>query len=698
MLPQETDGSEAAALRPRRCAAPRDNPEPTVHHAEVHVIQTTYTSSASSASRWRTRTFLGVFFVVLVGGLAYTFLRPAEYRSAATLAISKTTPTSAAARPAVGSLGDVGGAQQAETDPAAIVAEVHRLLAWPVLTGLQDQLRAALPDAPVPSASELQHMLAATPVTGTNVIELSAEGEGREALPRILQAWIDLYIEERVSRKAEEGSSNRAELEQQLANISERLAAKRAELEIFRAKHDIVSMEREDNAMTARLKGLNTALAETTKKQAETEARVMAMRRDIAAGKLVLRREDRSDIVAMQTRAREMHEQLRELEKSYTDQYINRDPRLRALKENLESLERKATEQSAASQRAALAEAEQDLASAEQTIVSLRRQLDENKAAALEFAARFSEHKALVAEVDQIEDMARLAQNRLVQAELAEASRLPKVVVVAPPSYPETHIRPFYTRDAAVSLAVATGIGLLAVWLVDFLRRSGREAFETQPLVHISMPAGGTVGTLGAAGLNPALSAPHLALPNSPAMPRELSPEEVRSLWKAAGSEGRLVLAGLLGGLQAAELTLMRWSDVDREAGTVQAPGGSPRPVPLSRGLRAALDDCPARETDLLLGDASHGPLSPADLEGLIAAAAHDAGLSNPGEVSSDVLRHTYLAYLVRQGARFSDLPRLVGYIAPAAYSLYGPLSPPGSAHPLDQIRLEYPLPTAEPA
>lgn len=655
------------------------------------MIQTAYPPSPGTGTRWRTRTFLTVFLLVLLGGIAYTFLRPAQYRSTATLSILKASPTAVVARAPGAALPDVGGAQQAESDPAAIVAEVHRLLAWPVLTGLQDRLRESLVDVPAPSANELQRMLAATAVTGTNVIELSAEGGSREALPLILQAWIDLYVEQRVSRKAEEGSSNRAELEQQRASIVQRLDEKRAELEAFRARHDIVSMESENNATVARTKGLNNALAEATKNLAETEAKVIAMRRDIAAGKLVLRRDDRTDVIAMQTRAREMREQLREVEKSYTDQYIQRDPRLRALKENLGVLEQKIAEQSSASQQAALAEAEQEFSGAEQTLASLRRQLDENKAAVMAFTARFAEHKALLAEVDQLEEMARLAQNRLVQAEMQEASRLPRVVVVAPPSYPETPIHPLYARDAAVSFGIAVGIGLLAVWMVDFLRRSDRPTVESQPLVHIALPGGGTLGNLGAPA-SPALSAPALALPSGPPLPRELSTDEVTALWNAASDQGRIVVAGLLNGLSAAELAILRGSDLDRDTGTLQTAGDAPRLLHLSEGLRAALEGCPAREAGPLLGEPGRAAFSSADLEGLIAAAAHDSGLSNPGEVGSDVLRHTYLAFLVRQGARFSDLPRVVGHIAPAAYSLYGPLSPPGPARPLDQIRLEYPL------
>ena len=44
---------------------------------------------------------------------------------------------------------------------------------------------------------------------------------------------------------------------------------------------------------------------------------------------------------------------------------------------------------------------------------------------------------------------------RLLRTELVDHSQLPRVVVVAPPSVPESPIWPHYTRDAAISVAAA---------------------------------------------------------------------------------------------------------------------------------------------------------------------------------------------------------------------------------------------------
>ena len=646
--------------------------------------------------RSRGRLFVAVFATTLAIGLAYTFLRPPEYRSEATIAIYRTSPTSAPLGESAG--GGVAltssDVHEAEAEPAAVLMEVRRLLAWPTLLSLHDRLREVLGESSPPGATELQQMLSATTKPETNVIELSATGGGRDALPSILRTWIDLYTAEKDARKATEGSSSREELAQQATEIEQRLAAQRARLEAFRAAHDIVSMEREDNQTAARMKGLNTSLAESIKKKAEAEARVAAMRRDLSIGKTVLRREDRGDVATMETRAREMREQLLEAEKGYTTAYMRLDPRLRALQENLQALERKIADTKARSQQEVLGEAEQDMAGAAETVANLQRQLDESKAAAMAFAARFSEHKALVAELEQTEKMARAANNRLLQADLADRSRLPRVVVVAPPSQPESHIRPHYTRDAAISLATAIALGILAVWLRQFLRRSDAEPTGQGPLVHIAMPSGGVLGTFAAPAPAPALPNAPLALPTTPQLPRELSPTEVGALWNAADAQGRVAIGALLSGLSPAETVGLQWADLDEAGTSVRVAGSPPRLLTVSSALREALAAIEGKAAGAgpVLASPAAGPLDPADLAGIIAAAAHDAGMAAAGEVTPEVLRHTYLAFLVRQGARFADIAGIAGYVPPAALMAYGPLSPPGPGRPLADIQLAYPL------
>jgi hypothetical protein len=83
--------------------------------------------------------------------------------------------------------------------------------------------------------------------------------------------------------------------------------------------------------------------------------------------------------------------------------------------------------------------------------------------------------------------------------------------------------------------------------------------------------------------------------------------------------------------------------------------------------------------------------LSPADLKGLLAAAAHDAGLHDAEAIDSGVLRHTYVSFLVRQGPRLSDLEHLAGPVPPALFLYYRSLTPPGSDVALAAINRVFP-------
>jgi site-specific recombinase XerD len=89
--------------------------------------------------------------------------------------------------------------------------------------------------------------------------------------------------------------------------------------------------------------------------------------------------------------------------------------------------------------------------------------------------------------------------------------------------------------------------------------------------------------------------------------------------------------------------------------------------------------------------DSNGDALGAGDLEALLTCAAHDAGLVNPTEVTPQVLCHTYIAYLVRQGVRLSDLESITGYMPPTVLAAYATFSPPGSGMSLDSVERDYP-------
>jgi len=254
--------------------------------------------------------------------------------------------------------------------------------------------------------------------------------------------------------------------------------------------------------------------------------------------------------------------------------------------------------------------------------------------------------------------------------------------------------RPLYLRDAGLSIAAALLAALAAVWLVELFNRP-----EPQPSVVIAQPV--VSGMLVHGGVRPvalpgqrhaavaAADPPLLAPP--PALPRELGSAEVAALVGAGDDATRVAMLLLLHGVAPEELSGLRSGDVDLPRRVIRIGGEWPREIAIGAGLERALAARPAAADAPLVSLRGGRPATPSDLAGAILYAAHDAALERPAELTPGALRHTYIAFLVRQGIRFADLARVVGHLPPEALAAYGDLAPAGPRAPLDSIQLVLP-------
>jgi len=640
-----------------------------------------------------------VFAIACLASLAYVFSRPAVYVSSARLQI-EAPPGNGRLRldalPSASRIQNDARPGQRDSDRGdnapGLLTEAQALTSGALLDKIVQQLERSGSSAAdsIGSADALRRMLSAVPVAGTNVIELRGEGGNREVLPKILSAWIEVYRQSHVNAYGESSTAKVDEMRSAVEQLRQNLVAKRQAIEQFRTKSNIVSLESEQNESMAQLKCLNTALNEARSREVNAEARLNAMRDSVAAGRAVARPEDKKIIADLEDRAIDLRDSMKDLENDYSPAYLAIDPKYKSLRANLTRLEQQIERERQSSAQQTVHGAEEELASARQTVVRLQKELAGRKRGAQDFTTQFAEHSALANELRRLEESYDAAKERLTQLEIEKKGVGPTVTVLSQPSVPDHALRPDYWRDTLLAIAGAGVLGLIAVWFVEFFMRSGvlQPAPATQPIFQIAYAPNGmphAVPVLGA-------PAPRL-LEASAKLPRELSGPEVHALWAAASPDARLVIAALLGGLSIEELTALRYEDIDFDASRISLAGASPRSCVLRDPLKQLLRDRGAATgARTPLADTHHGgPLSSADVEGLIACAAYDAGLSNPTEVNSDLLRHTYAAYLVRQGARLADIGGIIGHIAPAAFREYGRLSPPGPGLSLERIDLVFP-------
>ena len=648
------------------------------------------TDATARANRRRFRVFLGTLLVALAISLAYTFLRPAEYRATARLDIT----------PAIGSVASVsprGQVPEGGTDsPKSFLTEVQVLTSRPVLERaagvLQRAGRDLSPFGPDPIEG-IQARLEATPVASTNVVELVVTSAQPELTAPLLNAIIGVYSDYVAEAYRGTSSETLASADDEAKKLEAAVAAKRREVETFRLKYNIVSLERDENAVLARVKNQNIALANANERVATAEGKLRSLTESAAAGKSVVRARDDPTLANLEQRASQAREDMRDLERGYTPEYLAKDPRAIALRTRIAEMDRQVKIQREASQQAALLDAQQDLASAQEAARRLQSQMASDRQQVGEFTARFNEYKSRQDELAELETAYRNVVQRKVKLEASERARMPSIKVLEAAVTPQQPWRPLYWRDAAISVGGSLLLALLAMWLVELFNRP-----DPQPSVVIAQSLGGLPYTRGPGALLegemhaqalPSNTVPMLA--QQPTFPRELSVEETAVLLRAADDADRGAIMFLLSGVSPDELVTLRWGDIDIERGMAQLTGGSARNIALPESLRQLLLAQPAHGTEDRVIAAPDRATMRDDLDARLLCAAHDAGLDDASAVTADCLRHTYIAYLLRQGIRFADLAKRVGPLPRATLAQYSILASADRRDPGAEIELTHP-------
>jgi uncharacterized protein involved in exopolysaccharide biosynthesis len=624
--------------------------------------------------------FLAVFVAVAGGGVLYDYSRPATYRATSRLSVEPPAVTD-----------DVAAKAQ------FAVSEAQALRRSELLQLVASRLKESFGPAAIPP-EELERRLSVDTIPQTSVIELRAEGADRNQLVAALVAWVDVYTGSRKDADRQDGTEAADEARHALMVAQKAVDDKRREMDSFRQRHGIVSVERDENPGAARLKGLHNSLNDASTREVNAEAKLKAVNESIGQGKGVTRASDKAAISNLELRAVDLRDRLKDLEQDFTAQYLAMDPKYKALRANLARLEQQIEQERDRSQKAALHEAQEEYSGAQRAVQRIREQAEALKQESQSFSTRFVELRRMGVELEQLQEARKSAADRLAKLETARKPAAVKIRVLSAPIAGDEPISPNYARDAMIALGAGVLLALGAVWLMDFLRRDPTRADRGSghPVIQIAypvlqpqqVPAPPVLQGQQAMGLLPGAAAS--------AVPREFSPADIVALWTNANREQRLIVAALFAGLSPEELVALRWSNVRIDEGALDILGGSARRLlivePLRQELSALADAHPARPPDAsLLADGTGNPLDVGTVDGQLRFLAHDAGVSHPEEATGQSLRFTYCAFLARQGIRMTDLVATVGRVAEATGSALMRLAPPGQPLPANRIERYYP-------
>lgn len=653
--------------------------------------QAPYNRPRPSPTHWyksrRLLVFAIVFVLSLCISLGYVYSRPALFRSYATLLTVAQTAIDQQS-------------SDADIQHVAIQRQIltGQELLQETLTRLRQdsQQKGNLPDTSNLSSSELRRMLTVQAVPDTNLVELAAIGNQAEILAPIINTWIDIYLERRAEQVRQSTGLTLETLREELNGLEDKILAKRRELEHFRTSNEITSLGREnlfENQSLARFKALNKAYNDASEQAVRSKARLDAVHRAIGQGKTVVPNDDKKGMRVLELRLQNLREQLAEFDKKYTREYLALNPSLNVLPGQIRDLEKEIQAKRNFGQSIALSDAQQDYQAAQQSLAVIKKQLNDHKQQASEFSTKFAEHESLLNDMQGLEKLQRVTQERIVQIEAKQAEKFPQVNIIERAFQPIKPFSPDYARDAMIAIVASIILGLLGVWTVEYLtRREGQNASISISGINLYADSNPELinnyadqnKQLNAQPPQPLMDKQNHALELD--LPAELNIEQFDSLLEAADIKTKQLVALLLSGLSIKEIAEIDKSHFDFTEDTLIVTDEEPRKISLAPVISALFklnEPCPTWK--------KNKPVTIEMLDAILIYAAADAGFSETQNINAETISHSYIVYLVKQGIRLSELEQVTGYIEPATLSKYSRYSPEKRALPISEINLFHP-------
>jgi succinoglycan biosynthesis transport protein ExoP len=635
----------------------------------------------SAAMRRRLRVFSLTLVLCLLVFLSYSFLRDPIYMASARVQITPAGRMVAALDPSA--------AQERKLD---FLIAAQKLNSRPLLGRVVPRLQAQgyLKGHEGDPVARLQAMLTVTPLDDTQIVRLQTQSGQQALVAPLINTVIDAYRDEQLESGDAALHTQLVETRDELAVIERKVATKKKTLDAFKARANIVSGERDENQTLSRLKGIGDSLSLATDREAIAAGRIQAIEQAIAEHRRTPQAKDNPTVANIEQRLSQQREDWRALERQFTPQYLELDANARGLKLRIANLEQQLETERVKSQQLALADAREELSSARGTTARLQQQLAEDKQGVQLFSRQMGDYQSMQEELTGLESMRMAASEKLLAMESSARARRPRIEVVEAAAVPDAPWRPLYWRDAGISVAAAIALAFLAVWFVEFFNRAeATPAGPTKVILTPSWPSRPEPIMPQVGGMPP----PGVPIGHWPtalvgnAVPRELRADEAERLLKAAATEHRAILACLLCGLSTDELAQLRLRHVDPATGALKVPGESsrilPAPAPvLTMAAQRASDD---PEVALFI-NAQGRALEPDEMNAVLTSSAYDARLEQPESVTVATMRYTYLAFLVRQGVRFSELGQLAGRLNTDTFHLLAPLAPDGQPIPIEQV------------
>ena len=170
---------------------------------------------------------------------------------------------------------------------------------------------------------------------------------------------------------------------------------------------------------------------------------------------------------------------------------------------------------------------------------------------------------------------------------------------------------------------------------------------------------------------------------------KKISEANIKLLLDQGDNNTQQLILLLLSGLNIEEIESLTIEQINLELSTIHFYGQNSRVIAIGARLQKKLNDALQNGH---LWQAKEQGLSLEDMSAMLYCSAVDIGFDNLEEPLSEILRKSYIIYLVEQGLRLTELAKIIGQIDPVELAGYAAFSPIGGGCDIEQINVIYPL------
>lgn len=615
----------------------------------------------------------GTFLLVLIVANAVIWSQAQVYQSQTTLHFSYSSPTAS-------EFGELAERQ--------ISLHQQRLKNNNVLSLLVEDLdKNMMISTTVQSLSE--NLIADANLAG-RIITLKANGSDPSVLKPMLDAWVKIYLSVVAAENQSNSQSEVIESDQQLQLLEEKIAEQQQVLQLFASEHNITSLQRDENRALSQTKNLAANLDQALADKAQAQAQLDSVLEANADGKPVIHPADKTQIDATKSSLRQIEVKLAELSEKYTQSYLDLDPAIVAQQQKAKRLKKQLEEQIKTSQEEYLRDSQRALSAAIGKVEQLSTQLIEQDKLAQVFSQNLEQYKRLDDDLQALQSSAQTLKNQQVAQQVSKPFEA-KISIIEPAFIPDFAIAPNYQLHSLYSLLAAFLLAILALLLFSFIVKQKPTGTANHYVVipnqvnsidymQHSQSARSNQGILPEAQQTPALQQ----------IVRLLSKEECQQLYSVANNQGKAMIGLILSGIGLEELPKITKSSFIDDYQSTLVQGQFCRNLELHSTLAETLRTLcePLSDEQIIWSNISNQE----DFAQLLINAGHDAQLTYPEQLSLEVLRHTYLTYLVTQGCKLNDLELLAGLTPPSELARYRQVNQHGKVADVSQIQSQYPF------